>query len=144
MECGRYVHIRFFIRFYSLNANNFENINGVFLGGMEKAEDLWWLSWLLLNPRKVPNSQEMTGPLHKTTIYQVNVLGNLQQEFVCSCWDYNNLDSLRGKLIPLRWQTGKQRSHNSEREAPEYSNDSYGMLIVIMHLRKWYLNFQTR
>lgn len=52
MECGRYVHIRFFIRFYYLNANNLENINGAFLGGMEKAEDLWWLADCCSTPER--------------------------------------------------------------------------------------------
>ena len=66
----------------------------------------------------------MTRPLCKNTIYQVSILGDVEREFVCFRCDYNNLDSLHGKKIPLRWQAGKQE----ESELME--------MLVRMHLRK--------
>jgi len=82
---------------------------------MERAEDPWWLSWCCSTLERFSNSQEMTRPLCKNTIYQVSILGDVEREFVCFRCDYNNLDSLHGKKIPLRWQAGKHRGQNSWR-----------------------------
>lgn len=58
----------FLIRLYSLSADNLENRNGGFPGGMEKAEDPRWLSKSCSTPERSLISQEVTGLFCKTTI----------------------------------------------------------------------------
>ena len=71
------------------------NGNGAFRSRMERAEDPWWLSWCCSTPERFSDSQEMTRPLCKNTIYQVSiledvrrlVLGVFQKEW---CWSWNS------------------------------------------------------